>query len=165
MCYRFLKRIDLFIEKFALYFLVISLFAMLGLTIFNIVMRWVSYTTLWVDPLIRHMVFLAAFMGGVLSTGHRQHIGIDILSKYLESFKSKRLLKLQQMVLSLISAIVLMYASYLSIDFVQSTFEYEGIIFLGIHSGVLVSIIPLGFFLIAFRFVVVFMEDFISSKD
>ena len=132
---------------------------MLTLTLFSIVTRWVSYTTLWVDPLIRHMVFLSAFLGGVLATGGRQHIGIDILSKYLERFENELLIHIQQIFLNLVSFIVLLWAVYASTQLVKDAFQYEGIVFLGIHSGYLVSIIPLGLSLMAFRFFFLAIAD------
>ena len=73
-----LKSTDKFIEKISISLLVVCVLSMLLLSVLNIFLRWFNTTLFWVEPLVRHLVFLSAFLGGVLATGNRSHIGIDI---------------------------------------------------------------------------------------
>ena len=71
---KILKHIDDFIESISKSGLVICIALMLGLTLVNIVLRWFGHTWLWVEPLVRHLVFVCAFLGGALATGSKNHI-------------------------------------------------------------------------------------------
>ena len=64
-----IRILDYALEKIAFYILGTCLFGMLFFTLFNIVARWFGMSFLWIDPLVRHMVFLSAFMGAVMATG------------------------------------------------------------------------------------------------
>ena len=81
----FLEKIDHTVEKVSSWVLITSVFSMLLLSLMVIVFRWASITMMWAEPLVRHLVFLSAFLGGVLATGRGNHIGIDVISRYLDS--------------------------------------------------------------------------------
>lgn len=147
-----LKKIDTFIDKVCGSLLVVVVLSMLFIGIATILCRLIHVTVLWFDPLIRHLVFLSAFLGGVLAVGKGQHIGIDILGKYLESHAHEKVQLLVLRLINLICAATLIWAIVGSLAFVKDSFQYEGIVFLGIHRGILTSIIPLGFGLMAIRF-------------
>lgn len=154
-----LRKIDSFIESFASHFLTVAVSGMLLLAILSIVLRWFSITLLWVEPLIRHLVFLSAFMGGVLATGRKTHIGIDILGKY---FESKNMLVAHAWVgriIALVSFLTLLVLIKSGIDFVTVEAKYGKAVFLGIHGKYLVSIIPFGLSLIAYRFFYLFLNS------
>ena len=80
-----IKKIDTFVDRVAFYGIVISVFLMLGLTVLNISLRWFNTSFLWIDPVVRHLVFLSAFLGGTLATGQDNHIRIDLAAKVFES--------------------------------------------------------------------------------
>ena len=125
---------------------------MLFLSIINIVLRWFEHSILWIEPLVRHLVFMAAFLGGSLATGASQHIKIDLVSKILErnSYDKLNFVVEKLVVLfSLTACLVLVYASY-HLFLVEK--EYGQISFLEIHSSYLVGIIPVGMGLISLRF-------------
>ncbi len=155
-----LKAIDNAIEKGTLYLLVGCVMIMLFLSVTNIFLRWFDMTIYWVEPLVRHLVFLSAFLGGVLATGSRKHIGIDIFQRWLEENKDSILTKLTLRLTSLVSIITLVWLTASSYDFVVTELKYGQPIFWGIHSGFLVGIIPLGFFLILIRFLIIFINSF-----
>ena len=90
-----IKRLDIFLDKSAFAIMALSLFFMLFLPLFNIVARWFGQSILWIDPLVRHLVFLSAFMGGVLATGKGNHIKLDLVSRALEGLHKKRLKKMR----------------------------------------------------------------------
>lgn len=159
--FKFFKLLDFLIEKTSLYVLISSIVVMLILTLMIIVLRWMNISYLWVDPLVRHLVFLSAFLGGVLATGRKNHIAIDVFSRLLEAKGFKNLDHNIKRFVDLVSAGVLLWMTKASFDFVTMEKEYGTEIFLGLHSGTVVMIIPIGFILIAYRF----FYNFISSFD
>ncbi len=149
---KYLGWIDTGIEKFSNFILVISVLVMLLVSVMTIVLRWFETSFMWGEPLIRHLVFLCTFLGGVVATGRGTHIGIDILGRYLENRGSVYRKKSLHILVSLSSLLVLIWLVVSSLHFVNVELQYGRAIFWGIHSGYLVAIIPFGFFLIGYRF-------------
>lgn len=147
----FLKKIESSFDFVVTIFLVTSITMLLGLSVATIVLRWFEISFSWIDPLVRHLVFLSAFLGGTLATARSTHIKIDIFQKYFEVKKQKSVLKLLQVFSLVVTFGILIWLIYASLEFSQSEFEYGKPRFFGIHSGYLVSIIPFGFGLIALR--------------
>ena len=158
MIYKVLKGVDTLLEKLSLYALIVSILGMLLLTLLTIILRWFSLTYLWMDPLIRHLVFLSTFLGGVVATGSKQHIAIDIFYKMAEQKGKERLILFFQFLTSLVSCLTIIWLITAAVQFVGDAFKYEKVVFLGIHRGFLVSIIPFGFGLIAYRFFILGFE-------
>jgi TRAP-type C4-dicarboxylate transport system permease small subunit len=160
-----LKLIDKGIEKGASYILVMSIFLMLGFSLLIIGLRWIDISIPWFESFVRHLVLLATFLGGVLATGRGTHIGIDILSKYLES---QNLLKYKvwvNRIVYLACVFTLIWLSKACWDFMKVEMEYPQEGFLGISSGYLVGIIPVGFALITYRFFYRFVASFTSEGE
>ena len=151
---KFLFWIDTFIERFSKVVLVVSLFAMLFLSVLAIFMRWFDESLSWIEPLVRHLVFLSTFLGGVVATGRGGHIAIDIISQSLRAKGKEKSLKIIKKAISFISFCVLLWLSWTSLYFIEMEFMYGREVFWGIHSGFLVSIIPFGSILIAYRFLI-----------
>lgn len=156
----FFKKCDQLLETLSYRLIVLSLFAMLFLSIANIVLRWFGMTFMWIDPLVRHLVFISAFLGGSLATGSSKHIGIDLMTKVLEKPKYAFYGKVHKLIVSLFCFCILLWLTAASYDFAQVEFEYGRAQFWGIHSGYLVSIIPMGFGLIGLRFFFRFLISF-----
>lgn len=155
-----IEKIDQLLDLLSKWLLVLCVFLMLFLTLFNITLRWFEISILWIEPLVRHIVFLATFLGGSLATGNNQHIKIDLFAKFLEKRKDKRISILVDQIVTLvtfIAACVLVYSAYL---FTLVEFEYGKESFLNIHSGYLVSIIVYGMLLIAMRLFLKFLMGF-----
>lgn len=150
--FRVIRKFDLLIESFAKYALVFCVFGMLSISVLSIVLRWFEFTFQWFEPLVRHLVFISAFLGGVMATGNKTHIGIDIIGKYLESKGNEKALIWIERVVSLASAVTLIWLTSACIQFVGVEAIYGKEVFLGIHSKFLVGIIPVGFSLISLRF-------------
>ncbi len=144
-----IKRVDLFLEKIAYYGLIVSISSMLFLTLLNITLRWFEVSIMWIDPLVRHLVFLAAFLGGCIAAGDDQHIKIDLLSRILQNKKSKKILDI---ILSFCSFLAAGFLFYAGVGLVQVEVEFGKPDFLGIHSSVLVGVIPFGACLMGLRF-------------
>jgi TRAP-type C4-dicarboxylate transport system permease small subunit len=118
---------------------------------------------MWIDPLVRHLVFLATFLGGAVATGRGTHIAIDLVSKILEVKEWHHIQVWISRIIYLFSSLILIWLFKASIDFTKVEFEFAKIEFLGISSGYLVAIIPFGVILISFRFFVLFLKSF--SKE
>ncbi|MBT3235109.1 MAG: TRAP transporter small permease [Bdellovibrionales bacterium] len=147
-----LALIDRGIERTASFLLVVVVGLMLLLSVFTILLRWFEIGPMWADPLIRHLVFISIFLGGVLATGRRTHIGIDVLPRMLEQKKNYRLLGLIQRLIALVCTVTLIWLAKAGYDFSLIEMQYGKEAFLGIHSGFLVSIIPVGLIFISYRF-------------
>tara|TARA_R110000868_G_scaffold304021_3_gene564511 strand:+ start:5370 stop:5864 length:495 start_codon:yes stop_codon:yes gene_type:complete len=155
--------IDQAIEKGAAALLVLAVALMLGLSVFAIVLRWFETSYLWLEPFVRHLVFLSTFLGGVIATGRGTHIAIDILHKKIEATGPDWLKKLSFRNLNLASSLILFWLVKASWEFTVIELEYGHEVFWGIHSGVLVGIIPFGLSLIAYRFLYRFMNSFTKA--
>lgn len=146
------------IDNFVKTLLVINVFAMLLLSVISIVLRWVGVSFLWVEPLVRHMVFATAFLGATLATATGRHIAIEILAKSLEAAEKEKLLFVVQKITSFLTIFGLVWLAYSGYSFFNVEKEYGKVVFLGIHSSALVGIIPVGFALMLIRTVCDFLD-------
>lgn len=160
----FFRFIDTAIEKSAAYLLVLCVALMLGFSVFAIVLRWFETSLLWMEPFVRHLVFLSTFLGGVIATGRGTHIAIDVLARKIEQSGSLWLKHLNERVLNLASSLGLAWLVSASWDFTLVELEFGREVFWGIHSGVLVGIIPFGLALISYRFFYRFLLSFQSKS-
>jgi TRAP-type C4-dicarboxylate transport system permease small subunit len=150
-----MKAISIFddvLDRISRYGLVACLFIILSLAMFAIVLRWLGSSFMWIDPLIRHLVFLSAFLGGSLATSKNVHIKVDLLTKLIEISHWKIVHWLHKNLISMFCLIVCLALTKSGWDFylVEKEFGVPG--FLNLHSAVLVGIIPFGMGLISLRF-------------
>lgn len=164
MVIKALGAIDEAIGKLSTVGLLVSLILMISLTVLNILLRWFDTTLLWIEPLVRQLVFLCAFLGGAVATGSRNHIAIDLAGRLMETFSLQGLRAWLDRLISLFclgGLVWLIYAGYLLVLIEQ---EYGQEKFLGIHSSVLAGIIPAGLALIAYRFFYIFIASFANNE-
>jgi TRAP-type C4-dicarboxylate transport system permease small subunit len=143
---------DDILEKLSRWGIITCLFVILTFAVLSIVLRWLGMSPMWIEPLVRHLVFLSAFLGGSLATSKRVHIKVDILTHLLDTSSSQVLHWLHRNLISLfcfLTTFALMSAAY---DFYLVEKEFGSSSFLNIHSSVLVGIIPFGIGLICLRF-------------
>lgn len=140
------------LEKISRWGIVLSLFAILGLAVLAIVLRWMGSSVMWIDPLTRHMVFLSAFLGGSLATSKNVHIRVDLLTKLVEMSNSKVLKWVHHNIVALFCFVTCLFLMKSGYEFYLVEKEFGAPAFLDIHSGFLVGIIPFGMGLIALRF-------------
>jgi TRAP-type C4-dicarboxylate transport system permease small subunit len=149
---KFVAAFDLLLEKISRIGLIISLFGILIFAVLSILFRWSGESPMWIDPLVRHLVFLSAFLGGSLATSKGVHIKIDLLTKLVER-SSWRIGKWLHH--NLITAFCFLTTATLvkaAWSFFLVEKEFGAPAFLNIHSAWLVAIIPLGMGLICLRF-------------
>ena len=151
--FKTVKKFDVAVEKVAQWLLVFCILGMLSMSVLNIVLRWFQSHILWFEPFVRYLVFFSAFLGGVVATGKRTHIGIDIVGKFFESKRNWQAHRWVGRIIDLISLVVLVFLTSACIDFVHEEAQYgRADVFIGIHAKYLAAIIPFGFGLIAVRF-------------
>lgn len=143
---------DEILDKISRWGLITCLFLILGLAVFAIVLRWFGSSLMWIEPLVRHLVFLAAFLGGSLATSKNVHIKVDLLTKLVEMSHSKVLHWIHKNLISLFCLVVCLVLMKSGWDFYQVEKEFGAPGFMHIHSAYLVAIIPFGMGLIALRF-------------
>lgn len=158
------KKCDWALEKLTTYLLVFCVMSMLIFSSLSIVARWFQHNITWIDPFVRHLVFLSAFLGGIIATGQGTHIGIDIIGKFVESKGWHSVKALISRVIMIASILVLAWLIKSGIDFTAVEMEFSKEEFWGIQSGYLVMIIPVGLVLLALRFIFVFLLSFDSKK-
>ncbi|MDO9181503.1 MAG: TRAP transporter small permease [Bacteriovorax sp.] len=158
-----IKNIDWAVEKFSSVLLVASILAILFCSSSTIILRWFHINLSWIDPFVRHLVLLSTFLGGVVATGRGNHIGIDLISKFLEIKGYDHAKIIVNRIILLSSAVVLIWLVKSGLDFTRVEMEFSKIEFWGISSGYLVAMIPVGLSLIAIRFFTLFILSF--DKD
>lgn len=149
--------LDKCLDRLSSYALVTGVFLMLTLAVLTIFFRWMDTSFSWMEPAVRHLVFICTFLGGVVATGRGSHISIDILERFLENrHHEKAKIWLKRFIL-IVAAAVMVWLVKASWSFTLIELEYGKNAFLGIHSGYLVGIIPVGFTLIGVRFFLVLL--------
>lgn len=155
-----IKKIDWAVDKFSSILLVACILAILFCSSGSIILRWFHVNLSWIDPFVRHLVLLSTFLGGVVATGRGNHIGIDLISKFLEIKGYDRAKIIVNRIILLSSAIVLIWLVKSGLDFTKVEMEFSKVEFWGINSGYLVAMIPAGLGLIAIRFCTLFVLSF-----
>lgn len=157
--YRRFQQLDRIIDRSCSFLIVGTVISLLLFSVIGIVARWLNMPFVWVEPLTRHLVFLVAFLGGVITTGRKGHIAIDILSRYLQAFDNAKVqLRFNRFVYA-VSAVVSWWLASTSYHFFKVEMQYGKEVLFGLTSGHLVVIIPLGFLLIGYRFFMLFLSS------
>ena len=104
----------------------------------------------WLDTVLRHLILWVAFFGAAAATRRRKHIAIDALARKLPS-TSKRKVEVLTGLVSLVVCLLLVRASW---AFTMSEYDAGGHLFGSVPAWVGPIIVPVGFLLIAFHYVV-----------
>lgn len=150
------NKIDTFVEKSIIVLLGINIFSMLSLTILNIILRQFQETLMWIEPLVRHLVFLSCFLGAALASGENKHIKIDLLTRLMERFKDSIFPKVLETIIHIITLVVLGFLIKSGVNFYYFEKDYATEAFLNFNSAQLILLIPIGFSL-------VFIKTFLSG--
>ena len=138
-----------FINSIEDWLLILMLSVMVILAVAQIVFRNVFDSGIvWADPLLRTLVLWVALSGAVIATRTNNHIRIDFLTRYLPQHVVPYL---QRTVYGFCVFICLLIAWH-SARFVRMDYESHTIAFSGIPSWVTELIIPIAFFLMALRY-------------
>ncbi|HEX6927680.1 MAG TPA: TRAP transporter small permease [Gammaproteobacteria bacterium] len=102
----------------------------------------------WIDPILRILVLWICMLGAVTAAREDRHISIDVLSR----FAPPRLLPWVKRVVAFATAVVCALLAWHSFRFVRDEFAYSDVEVAGLPVWVWQSILPLGFALMAWRF-------------
>lgn len=159
------KKAEVMVDKITSHLLVASVLVILFLSTASIVFRWMHLNFQWIEPLVRHLVFVSAFLGGVLATGRGTHIGIDLVGKFIEAKNWHQAKLWVSRIIMISSFCVLLWLIKAGIDFTIVEQEFTKDAGLGfLKSGDLVALIPIGLTLIAIRFFLLIILSFKGEK-
>lgn len=131
--------------------LVLTLAAMILLALSQIILRNLFNTGIeWTDPLLRVLVLWLCLLGAIAATKLDKHITIDLFSRMLPELGKK----IATIVNNLFSAVICAIIGYYSARFVIMEYEDGIVAFAGIPAWICEIIIPIGFCLMSFRFLI-----------
>ncbi|MDA0986547.1 MAG: TRAP transporter small permease [Bacteroidetes bacterium] len=148
----FLKSLDKSISILTKWMIVLIMSLMIVLSFLQILMRNFYGTGIeWGDTFLRHLVLWIGLLGAVVATSENRHISVEVITKFI-SQKVKKLLSIVVSIFAAFICIVLFYASY---NFLQLEIETAEILFLNIPRWYFILVIPIGYLIIAFRFILI----------
>ena len=164
---KILRLIDRVVATIEGWLIIISLSLMVTLTFLLVILRalythahlhWAN-TILgyvdWTDSLVRLLVLWVTFFGASLITRDNKHIKIDIMSAVLPA----RWLPVRELILSLACIAIAVFMIKASIEYVKIEMSFGGYIFLKLPVWIGQLIIPIGFSLLLYRFVLRGLEQ------
>jgi TRAP-type C4-dicarboxylate transport system permease small subunit len=110
---------------------------------------------LWIDPLLRHFVLLLAFSGAVLATGAKRHVQINVLGRLLSGVAAR----VSGVLVAALGSVVCLVLAHASLQLLRDELDFGETVFLDVPSWAVVSVFPLAFLLIAYRFAYLAWEE------
>ena len=148
---KILKTVDSILNKIEGAVLIFLLLVMLFMAFGQVVLRnFFSGGLVWGDILLRHLVLWIGFLGATLATSGERHINIDILTRYLPERISRAVAALS----NIFAAIVCFLLFRASLTFIEFEIANKNTVFAEIPSWFAQIIIPVGFGLLTFHFIV-----------
>jgi TRAP-type C4-dicarboxylate transport system permease small subunit len=146
---KLLERINSYLEKIESTLLIIIVSVMVVLAFLQVVLRNLfAQGILWADIFLRHLVLWVGFIGASLATREEKHIVIDLFTRFL----SKRKKNIARVITNLFAFIICLFLADAGWTFVQYEKSGGTILFNNIQAWYFQIIIPIGFLLMAFRF-------------
>ena len=104
----------------------------------------------WAEIAARHSILWVAFLGAMLATRSRQHVAIDILTRFIPRTPRNSV----RILLDAFSATIAFLLAKTSLAFVLSEWEVGSQIFSDIPSWCFQAVIPFGFAMISLEYVI-----------
>jgi C4-dicarboxylate transporter, DctQ subunit len=146
-----LKTIDSIFNKIEGALLIFLLLVMLLMAFGQVVLRNISSGGfVWGDILLRHLVLWIGFLGATLATSGERHLNIDALTRYLP----ERLKGAVAALSNLFAASVCFLLFLASLTFIDFEIGNKNTVFADIPSWYAQIIIPVGFGLLTFHFII-----------
>jgi len=157
---KFLHWLDKKLSTAENFMLAILLTAMVSLAFLLVVLRNIFHTGIYgADEFLRHLVLLVAFFGAAQAASLQKHINIDIFSKLLKDFYKN----IAAIIINAFSLVITFFLALAAWEFVMIEREIGGIAIFGIRTWMYQIIIPLGFLLIGYRFLLHFLDALIKA--
>ena len=154
--------IDRAVARFEGWLLILFLSLMVSLTFLQVILRslfihahvgWANDlmgSLDWAEPFVRLLVLWVTFLGASLVTGENKHIKIDLLTQIIPA----SWLPVLNVLLSLAGALVTALMLKASLFYVGTEMSFGGNLFLNVPNWIGQLILPAGFLLMCFRFLV-----------
>ncbi|HQV21924.1 MAG: TRAP transporter small permease subunit [Moraxellaceae bacterium] len=114
----------------------------------------------WADSLLRVMVLWIALLGAMVATRERQHINIDIISRFLPAYAQRIAQVSTAIFASLVCAILAKY----TYNFVQMEFQAPSMAFAQVPTWLCESIMPISFSIMSLRYCLFALQDAIAYQ-
>ena len=139
--------------------LILALLSMLIMALTQIILRnFFDSGFLWAESFLRILVLWVAMLGAMVATRERNHISIDLLSRFVHPRIFRPLLALAQ----LFAASICFAAAYYCVDYIRYEYEDGTIAFASVPVWLCQSILPVGFVVMGLRSVI---AVFVSGDD
>ncbi len=136
------------------------LLLLIGLAAWQIFLRNLFESSIfWGDILTRILVLWIGLVGAMVASRQNKHINIDILSRYL----SERSKQVVNGITGLFTGVICSVIAWHSFRFVQMEFESKSVAFAQIPSWVCEAVIPFAFSVIALRYFILSLMNFIHT--
>jgi TRAP-type C4-dicarboxylate transport system permease small subunit len=150
-----LYAVNRWLVKIETAFLVLFLSSMILLAFFQVVLRnFFGTGLLWADPLVRHLVIWVGFTGAAIAAHEERHIGIDAFSRFF----SERWQDGVRILTSLFAIVVCYYLADAAWVFLVDEKSSGSDFMLNVPTWIALLIIPAGYALMAFHFLVKIAE-------
>ena len=142
--------------------LVLILTGMILLAASQIVLRnFFGFGFIWADELLRMLVMWIAVAGAVAASRTDKHINIAVLDRFLPD----RVRAGVKIVVDLFTATVCALITWHSIAFVRTSHEYQDVLLGSVPAWILQLVLPIGFFLITWRYLVFAVQHTLKLFD
>ena len=132
--------------------LVALLLAMIVLAVTQIALRNGFDTGItWADALLRVMVLWIALLGAMVASRERQHISIDVISRFLPKMAQRA----TQVLSSIFAAVICFILAKYSFNFVQMEYEAPS----NVPTWLCESIMPISFAIMSLRYFLFAVQD------
>ena len=137
--------------------LVLILGCMILLAAGQIILRnFLDVGFIWGDELLRMLVLWLAVAGALAASRSDKHINIDVLNRFLPD----RAALAVKVVVHLFTAVICRLVAWHSLAFVQTSREFEDVLLGNTPAWILQAILPLGFGLMAWRYLLFTLKEF-----
>ena len=139
--------------------LVLILTTMIFLAAIQIFLRnFLDMGFIWGDEMLRMLVLWLAVAGALAASRNDKHISIDVLNRFLP----ERLSLVVKVIVHLFTAVVCGVVAWHSLAFVQTSYEFEDVLLGNVPAWILQAVLPVGFGLIAWRYSLFTLKEFVG---
>jgi TRAP-type C4-dicarboxylate transport system permease small subunit len=140
--------------------LILLLSVMVLMAFLQVVLRNVFHEGfIWADILLRHLVLWIGILGAALAASQQHHITIDAITRYLSPRRRHAVLALAQ----LFAVAVCVLLADAAVTFVGNDLEFGATVYGDIPAWTSQIIIPVGFVLLSFHFLVRALEHALAA--
>ena len=153
---RLVRRLGAGADRFLSLVIAALLLTMVFLSALQILLRnvWES-GLLWIDPLLRHLVLLLAFLGALAATGAKRHVQINVLGRLLRG----RWSRVGGAAVALLGSGICLALARASLDLLAEEIPMSEIAFLGVSTATVITVFPVAFLGMALRMALLVFEE------